>query len=123
MQYSPKLKKAMQEIKAIISKYDIAASVVIHTPGHSEVLLKIDPTYSCAKIEGDSVIIKATSSEIPDKNIRHKRIEDTSNMLLMLAQVTGETSLQLWKLSEVLDNETNPKHGNKKFTSHNTQNN
>lgn len=46
MQYSPKLKKAMAEIKAIADKYDIAAIVCLHTPGHGEYLLKVDPLYS-----------------------------------------------------------------------------
>jgi hypothetical protein len=31
MQYSPKLKKAMEEIKAVLNKHDIAASVILHT--------------------------------------------------------------------------------------------
>jgi len=31
MQYSPKLKKAMEEIKAILKRDDIAGIVVLHT--------------------------------------------------------------------------------------------
>lgn len=46
MQYSPKLKIAMEEIKAILKKHDIGACVMLHTPGHMEYLNHIDPSYS-----------------------------------------------------------------------------
>lgn len=55
MQYSPKLKKAAEEIKQILQKYDIAANVILHTSGHSEYLLHITPTYSCAWLEDGMV--------------------------------------------------------------------
>ena len=42
MQYSPKLKRVLAEIKAILDKEDIAGSIVLHTPGFGEFLLKID---------------------------------------------------------------------------------
>lgn len=32
MQYSPKLKVAMDEVKDVLKKYDIAGFVVLHTP-------------------------------------------------------------------------------------------
>lgn len=69
MQYSPKLKNAMEEIKLIIDKYDIAACVVLHTPGFSEFLNKIDPSYSCAKIKllpdgTEGVHFKANAKEL-----------------------------------------------------------
>lgn len=41
MQYNPKLKKAADEIKLILQKYDIAANVILHTPGHSEYLYRL----------------------------------------------------------------------------------
>lgn len=50
MQYSPKLKKAMEDIKKILHENDIAGFVVLHTPGFSEYLNRVDPSYSCAKL-------------------------------------------------------------------------
>lgn len=64
MQYSPKLKKAMEEIKRILKDHDIAASVVLHTPGHSEYYLRINPSYSCATLNKGELRVKA-------KLIRH----------------------------------------------------
>jgi hypothetical protein len=63
MQYSPKLKKAMEEIKSIVKRHDIAAHVVLHTPGHSEFWFEISPSYSCAKLEGDNVRFKAKTAD------------------------------------------------------------
>ena len=63
MQYSPKLKKAAEEIKSILKKYDIAANVVLHTPGHSEYLLEITPTYSAAWLENGIVRFRARASD------------------------------------------------------------
>jgi hypothetical protein len=50
MQYSPKLKKAMQEIQAVMGKYDIGGSIILHTPGYGEHYLKLDASYSAAKM-------------------------------------------------------------------------
>lgn len=50
--YSPKLREAMTEIKAIIERYDIAAHVVLYDDHLSEFLLAIDPSWSVACFEG-----------------------------------------------------------------------
>ena len=55
MQYSPKLKISISEIKAILEKHDIAGSIVLHTPGNSEYLMHINPTYSCAKLQDGGI--------------------------------------------------------------------
>lgn len=79
MQYSPKLKKAMEEIKTILKKYDLGAMVVIHTPGHSEFVLKVDPSYSCAKFNqtGDGINFKTKG--LP-KAKQKELARDTANM-------------------------------------------
>jgi len=63
MQYSPKLKVAMEEIKAILAKNDIAGMVLLHTPGHGEYFIKVDPTYSCAFIENEKLRIRSKLAE------------------------------------------------------------
>jgi hypothetical protein len=48
MQYSPKLKKAMEEINQILDKHDIGAFVLLSDgEGFSEFRNKIDPSWSC----------------------------------------------------------------------------
>lgn len=125
MQYSPKLKKAMVAIKAILKEYDIAGLVVIHTPGHSEYLVRIDPSYSCAKFESDSMVrIRAKLADFNgDKDAWTKKVTDTSNMLSLLSEVTMRTGLSVAELSERMDKIVDAEHFGGGHTSHGTQNN
>ncbi len=125
MQYSPKLKKAMEEIKDIISKYDIAATVVLHTPGYSEYLKAISPSYSCAKFEAnDKVRFRCKAEDFGgDKEKRNKMLADTSNMLNLLAEVSGREIMAIMQLSEYFDKIVDAEHGNGGHSSHSQQNN
>ena len=64
MQYSPKLKKAMQQIQAILTENDIAGFVVLHAPGYSEFLNHVTTSYSCAMIENDRIHLKLSAKQI-----------------------------------------------------------
>jgi hypothetical protein len=105
MKYSPKLRTAMDEIKAIIRKHDIAAVVVLHTHGNGEHFIKVDPSYSCAKIltfvKGESGI-SIKSNEIP-KEKKHQVITDTVNMFGILCDLVGEKAMALIKINEMLE--------------------
>ena len=123
MQYSPKLKIAMEEIKEIIKKHDIAASVVLHTPGHCELLLKLDPSYSCSFVDGDSVRIKAKLADFATVEERNQKIKDTANMFSLLSDVTSQSAINLLHVSQNLDERVGAEHGPEKNSSHTTQNN
>jgi len=124
MQYSPKLKKATEEIKQILSKYDVAANVVLHTPGHSEYLLHITPTYSCAWIENDIVRFRARKSDYNGNiMIRNHKIADTLNMLRLLSDTAGKNALALLNVADKFDEIIGAEHGDENHTSHTTQNN
>lgn len=43
MQYDPKLKKVMEQIKGILKDNDITGFVVLHSPGFSEYLNHVQP--------------------------------------------------------------------------------
>jgi hypothetical protein len=81
MKFDPKLKKAMNEIMDVLNKYDINGSIVLHSPGFGEHFMKVDASYSCAKVEqtikGPAIRIKAKSDEI-------KRMEDTVNSIVIM---------------------------------------
>jgi hypothetical protein len=58
--HDPQLKAAMEEIKAIIAKYDCAAIVVLQSPTHAEHLFEVSPSWSCLSVElGGKVRFKA----------------------------------------------------------------
>lgn len=124
MQFSPKLKNAMKDIENILKRYDIAGVVVLHTPGHSEHLLRINPTYSCAKIDGDRVTLKAKLSHYNgDAAARDEKGRDSANMFKLLGEHGGKTFLMLMEVSDELDRIVNAEHGEGGFTSQTTQDN
>ena len=46
-----RLKVARLEIEAVLRKHDLAGVVVLHTPGMSEFVYDIRPTYSCCWVD------------------------------------------------------------------------
>jgi|SRR5215217_5876190 len=85
MQYSPKLKEASREIKAILDKYDIAGVILLHSPGFAEYIYSITPSYSIAKMEGNQLRIKTNPND--SKEIKIRKVTDTLNMFSLLATV------------------------------------
>ena len=124
MQYSPKLKKAAEEIKAILTKYDIAGVVLLHTPGHSEYLLLLDPSYSCANMNEKTgeVRLKATEA-LHGKKKRDQMLEDTTNMIVCLSDVTAMQAMNLIELRKLLETKFEIITQDNGHTTHDTQNN
>lgn len=84
MKFDPKLKKAMDEVLAVLNKYDINGSIVLHSPGFGEHFMKVDASYSCAKIittsQGPAVKIQAKKEEIT-------KIENTVNSIMIMSDL------------------------------------
>lgn len=107
MQYSPKLKTAMEEIKQVLAKHDLGAIIVLHTPGFGEYFVKVDPSYSCAAInEANGYIrVKAKLQEDfnGDKKAWKQKVTDTSNMLHVLSENGNYVVDALMQLSVMVD--------------------
>lgn len=114
MKYSPKLKKAMSEIKEVLEKYDIAGMIVLHTEGgHSEYLLKINPSYSVIKFEGPNRLLfraKLQEDFNGNKRLMQHKLANTSNMLKHITDVGGELVLSVIKVSEQFDSIVDGRH-------------
>lgn len=123
MQYSPKLKKAAEEIKEILAKYDIAAEVSLHTPGFSEYILKLNPSYSCVSLSNGGVRFKAKKEDYPDEKQRIKVMTDSTNMLHLLSNTVGTNAVNLIAISDAIDELLNADHTDGGHTSHEQQNN
>ncbi len=115
----------MAEIKGILSRYDIAGIVSLHTPGHSEFLNHLQPSYSCAKFAPGGLRFRAKLQEDfnGDKEKMMQVLGDTSNMLYCLSMVTGQAAVNLLEASEQFDKLVGPDHEPGKFTSSQQQNN
>jgi hypothetical protein len=93
LNYSPKLKEAMAEIKAIIIKHDIAAHVLLHEPGFSEYLLEIEPCWSILKLEKKGIRIRSKLEDFAgDRDAQRKASEDTTSLIRHFADLLARDS-------------------------------
>ncbi len=122
MQYSPKLKRVMEEIKTILKQNDIAGFVVIHTPGYSEFLNHVETSYSCAKIQGDEVRLKLKAAEVGLEKAK-QIATDTLNMVTHIAKATGENALFYMDAEKILKDKLGGEDLPGSMTSHSQQNN
>lgn len=98
------LNKAMAEIEQILDKYDIAGMVVVHTPGSSQSLAKINPSYSCARNDGNKVLVRAKIEDFRgDSKAREKKLLDTCDMLNKLTTDFVNLAYPYFDVSERLD--------------------
>jgi hypothetical protein len=107
MQYSPKLKRVMAELKAILKQNDIAGFIVLAEPGFGEHGYVLDPSFSCAKIEGDKVSV---STKNVDPKKKTKIAANTSNMFMILSTLMMEQGYALAQLSQVVDKKLKAEH-------------
>jgi len=123
MDYSPKLKSVMEQIKTILKENDIAGFVVLHTtPNHSEYLNYISPSYSCARFDGSNIRFTAKGSEI-GKEKAHQLQADTYNMITCFADVISMNAVNYLELKDVLQKKLGGEDGDTSHTSHSQQNN
>lgn len=106
MQYSPKLKMAMEEIKAVVKKYDIAAAVILSDgTGFSEFLNKVEASWSAAFVQqtlkGEAIRFRIKSSEV-GKEQAEKLANDTYRMIEHFAEMLGRNSLVYYRLLDML---------------------
>lgn len=126
MQYSPKLKRLTGQIRKVLKDNDVAGVVVLHTPGFGEFVLELTPSYSSLEWDKAAGIVTIKGKAVRfngDIKKRDEAIVNTLNMLNILAQLTGEHSLQLMNLSETADKAWNGEHGTGRMTSDQEQNN
>ena len=122
MQYSPKLKKAIEEIKQILKTNDIAGFVVLHTPGHSEFLNHVQTSYSCATINTEGIRLRLKENEIGKEKARFLA-DGTFNMITHLTNAIASNAEMYLDCHELLKKKWNGSSRDGGFTSHETQNN
>ena len=97
------LKIAAEEIKEVLRKHNLAAAVALHSPGHGEYFVHLNPSYSCAYMYQDNEVrfySKAADYKTPTEQLEKQA--DTANMLKLL---TETSTLQLRKLSHQVGTE------------------
>src|SRR5205814_1678315 len=115
--------------KHILKRYDIAGSIVLHTVvdghGDAEHLLSVQPSYSCAKIIGDELRIRAKLKEDfnGDREAWYKKVTDTVNMISMLTDMVSMQAMALMEMDKKLKSVIDVEENDDGYTSHTTQNN
>jgi hypothetical protein len=106
-----KLKVAAEEIKDILRKHNLAGAVALHSPGHGEYFVHLNPSYSCAYLYNDNEV-RFYSKKEDYKTVEEQlqKQENTSNMLKILTDITAFNFGYLHPLSERFDLLTNAKH-------------
>lgn len=113
----------MARIKAILEEEDLGGFVVIHTPGYSEFVTKINPSYSCATIMPNGVGIRVNSTGIKDPEEKKQKVTDTANLIIHLADVVGQNAMNLIKVAQTLEQKLDIDKSGPGFSSHSSQNN
>ena len=124
MQYSPKLKTAMEEVKAVLKKHDIAGFVLLHTPGFIEYINQINPSYSCAFIQDGQLRVRLKTAELPGGKEQAKKLaEDTYNMITLMNDIITMHAAGYIDFQKMLKKHWGGQDGNANHTSHDQQNN
>lgn len=99
-----KLKVAAEEIKEILRKHDIAATVALHTPGHGEYFFHFHTSYSVAYIiEDGEVRFHSKAKDFKSPQEQDEKNAATSNMMRILADITALNFKNVHSFSEHLD--------------------
>jgi hypothetical protein len=97
----PKLKEAMEEIKAILKKHDIAAVVNLQSKNHGEYLFELSPSWSCITLSEDGYcrIKAAAKTGGPEEK---QRLTDAIGLLMGFLDMARHTQESMQKVIDML---------------------
>jgi hypothetical protein len=120
---------AIEEIKAILVKYDIAGSVILNTPDRgthfSEFLCHVTPSWSCAFFEGDRFRVRGRLQEDfnGNKAAQKKKLTDTTGMVRHFKDTNELLAQNFGGMLQLLATKMDIDHGDGTFTTHKGQSN
>ena len=79
---NPKLKSAMKEIEEVLKKHDIAGLVLVATPSDMEYLYAFQPSWSCARLKGNQLEIRAKREQYLTEQHFSETVAATTGMFL-----------------------------------------
>jgi hypothetical protein len=111
MNTKTKLKVAAEEIKEILRKHDLAGAVSLHSPGHGEFFIHLNPSYSNAYMYNDNEVrFHSKRSDFKTLEEQLQKQADTSNMLKILMDITAMNFGYIQQMSETFDNLVGAEH-------------
>lgn len=112
----------MEQIKNILKENDIAGFVVLHTPGFSEYVNYLNPSYSCASIAPEGLRFKLNSAEVGKEKAK-EITEGTYNMITHFSEIVGNHALMYLSGHKLLKEKWDGKDFPGNHSSHIEQNN
>lgn len=109
VEYDPKLKEAMAEIRALCHKYDIAAAIIVTSESHSEFGLEITPSWSGFSWEvgndgvKDCVRLRVKQSEVGAEKA-HKLVSGSVHLTQHIMDLSAMFFLQAKQLMDNIKN-------------------
>lgn len=98
--------QAIEEIKAVLSKHDLAGMVMVQAPKESAFLNVIDPSWSVAKYEetreGTAIRIRAKAEHFPSRAAQKEAVEWTCGMVIGFMLQAERTREQFEQIAGVL---------------------
>ena len=111
LDFSPKLKNAMEEIKQVLKKHDIGGLIILHTPGYGEHYIKLSPSYSALELTRKGVIMRA-------KGKSQETIENSLNLLKIIIDLGLFQIYPLMGMSKKMDEYYSAEYDKGKHTGH-----
>lgn len=104
--YDPKLREAMEDIKAVLRKHDIMGCAVLASPTHSEFLCEPGATWSVAKIENingePGIRFRSKREDWPSKEAQDAATAATVHGLESVRWLSLKLSDQMGQLVDML---------------------
>jgi len=99
------LKKAMEEIKIILERYDVGGSVVLATKSDIEYFYRLNPSWSIVShdLKTGGVRVKALRKDYPNKKAQLTAITDSANMVLGMRQMSKTIHQHMAGVAEVFE--------------------
>lgn len=106
-EFDPKLKEAMEEIDAIMKKYDIGGFVHLTSMSHAEYKLYLEPTWSMASYEEASgqVVLR-----FKFRKAKHDQCNSTAHMIYSTRDMCGYTFTFLENIARQLEKQIEVEH-------------
>ena len=105
--YDPKLRAAMEDIKAVLRKHDVMGLAILASPTHSEFLCDPQATWSVAKIEaapegGHAIRFRSKRDDFPSREAQHAATEATVHGIESFHWLCFKLGEQMGQLVQVL---------------------
>lgn len=103
MQFSPKLKRVMAEIQAILDKEEIGGLIVLHLPGHCEYNAHLTPPYVCLRRVGDGYRLQSKKEDYANQEAKREAEANTANMLELIGMAGSKSAIEILNMSEAVN--------------------